>query len=76
MDEDAAHSDAAQQKHVLGQRPVERLVDRRPAQLHHHRAAVEALDVGQAWTRIGAVSVASDWAGAGSRLRWDDGSSS
>jgi hypothetical protein len=47
MDEHAAHADAPQQKHVLRERPVERLVDRRAAQLHHHRAAVEALDVGQ-----------------------------
>ena len=47
MDEHAAHADAAQQQHVLRQRPVELRVDRRAAQLHHHGLAGEALDIGQ-----------------------------
>ena len=47
MDEHAAHADAAQQQHVLGERPIEILVDRRPAQLHDHGLAAEALDIGQ-----------------------------
>ena len=48
MDQHAAHADAAQQQHVLRQRPVERLlVDRRPAELHHDRLAGELADVGQ-----------------------------
>jgi hypothetical protein len=47
MDEDTAHADAAQQQHVLGERAVELLVDRSPTQLHHHRLAGEAVDIGQ-----------------------------
>ena len=47
MDEHAAHADAAQQQHVLGERAVQLGVDRRAAQLHHHGLAAEALDVGQ-----------------------------
>ena len=47
MDEHAAHADAAQQQHVLGERPVQLGVDRRAAQLHHDGLAGEALDVGQ-----------------------------
>ena len=47
MDEHAAHADAAQQQHVLRERAVELGVDRRAAQLHHHRLAGEAVDVGQ-----------------------------
>ncbi len=47
VDDDAAHADAPQQQHVLRQRTVERLVDRRAAQLHHDRLAGEAPDIGQ-----------------------------
>ena len=47
VDEHAAHADAAQQQHVLGERPVEFGVDRGAAQLHDHGLAAEALDIGQ-----------------------------
>jgi hypothetical protein len=47
MDQDDAHADTAQQKHVLRQGTVELGVDRRAAELHDHRFAGEAADVGQ-----------------------------
>ena len=47
MDEHAAHADAPEEQDVLGQRPVELGVDRRPPELHDHCLAAEALDVGQ-----------------------------
>ena len=47
MDEYAADADAAEQQDVLGQRAVQIGIDRRAAQLHHHRLATEALDIGQ-----------------------------
>jgi hypothetical protein len=56
MDQHAAHADAAQQQHVLRQRPVELRVDRRAAELHHHRLAGEAADVGQRLDQDAAVS--------------------
>ena len=47
VDQHAAHADAAQQQHVLRQREIGLLVDRRAAQLHDHRLAGELLDIGQ-----------------------------
>ena len=47
MHQHAAHADAPQQQHVLREREVELVVDRRAAELHHHRLAGELADVGQ-----------------------------
>jgi hypothetical protein len=47
VDQHAAHADAAQQQHVLGQREVGFAVDRGAAELDHDRLAGELADVGQ-----------------------------